>query len=74
MNRTGLRTEHWGTARVRGDEGEMCGGMTTADVRDERYEVNHCSEREENSNEVERRRSKMEWLIVSKATNISKTH
>ena len=39
------RTEHSGTPQVRGDEEEMCGGMATADVRDERYEVNHYSER-----------------------------
>ena len=34
-----------GTLRVRGDEGEMCVGMAMADVRYEKYEVNHCSER-----------------------------
>ena len=29
-NRPG--TEPWGTLQIRGDEGEMCGGMATADV------------------------------------------
>ena len=27
---------------MRGDEGELCGGIPTVHVRDERYEVNHC--------------------------------
>ena len=36
--RTGPRTEPWGTLQVRGDEGEMCGGIPTVDVPDERYE------------------------------------
>ena len=31
------------------------GGIPTVDVRDERYEVNHCSETEEMPNQVERR-------------------
>ena len=39
---------------MRRDEGELCGGIPTVDVRDERYEVNHCSETEEISNLVER--------------------
>ena len=30
-----------GDANVREDEGERCGGMETADVRDDKYEVNH---------------------------------
>ena len=29
------------TPHVREDEGERCGGMETADVRDDKYEVNH---------------------------------
>ena len=41
--------------KVRGDEGELCGGIPTVDVRDKRYEVNHCSETEEMPNQVERR-------------------
>ena len=49
-NRTGPRTENWGNAEVRGDEGELCGGVPTVDVRDERYEVNHCSETDEMPN------------------------
>ena len=44
-----------GTAQVKGDEGELCEGISTVDVRDERYEVNHCSETEEMSNQMERR-------------------
>ena len=57
IERTGLRTEPWGTPQVRGDEGEMCGGMAMADVdvRDERYEGNYCSERDEMPNQVDRR-------------------
>ena len=47
----------------------MCGGMATADVRDERYEVNHCSVRGEMPNQVERRRSRMEWSRVSNAAD-----
>ena len=47
MKRTGPRTEPCGTPQVRGDVGELCGGIPTVDVRDERYEVNHCSETEE---------------------------
>ena len=33
----------------------MCAGIAMADVWDERYEVNHCSEREEMHNQVDRR-------------------
>ena len=47
--------EPWRTPQVREDEGDMCGGMATADVRDKRYEVNNCSEREEIPNQVDRR-------------------
>ena len=32
---------------------ELCGEIPTVDVRDERYEVNHCSETEEMPNHVE---------------------
>ena len=32
------------TPKVRGDEGELFGGILTVDVQDERYEVNHGSE------------------------------
>ena len=32
---------------------ELCGGIPTVDVRDERYGVNHCSETEEMPNQVE---------------------
>ena len=54
------------------DEGELCGGIPTVDVRDERYEVNHCSETEEMSSQVERRWNRMEWLRVSKAADRSR--
>ena len=54
-----------------GDEGELCGGIPTVEVWDERYEVNHCSETEEMSNQVERRWSRMEWSRVSKAADRS---
>ena len=67
MKRTGPRTEPCRTPQVRGDEGGLCGGIATVDVRDERYEVNHCSETEEISNQVERRWSRIEWSRVSKA-------
>ena len=50
MKRTGPRTEPCGTPQVRGDEGELRGGIPTVDVRDERYEVNHSSETEEMPN------------------------
>ena len=55
LKRTGPRTKPGGTLQVRGDEVELCGGSPTVDVRDERYEVNHCSETEEMPNQVERR-------------------
>ena len=41
LNRIEPRTEPWGTPHVREDEGERCGGMETADVRDDKYEVIH---------------------------------
>ena len=41
-------------------------------MRDERYEVNHCSETEEMPNQVERRWSRMEWSRVSKAADRSR--
>ena len=71
MKRTGPRTEPCGTSQVREDEGELCGGIPTVDVRDERYEVNHCSETEEMPKQVERR-SRMEWSRVSKAADRSR--
>ena len=72
MKRTWPRTERCGTPQIRGDEGELCGGMPTVDVRDKRHEVNHCSEREEIPNQVERRWSRMEWSRVSKAADRSR--
>ena len=74
MKRTGPRTPPCGTARVRADEGELCGGIPTVDVRDERYEVNHCSETEAMPNELESRWSRMEWSRVSKAVDRSRRH
>ena len=67
MKRTGPRTEPCGTPQVRGAEAELSGEIPTVDVRDERYEVNHCSETEKMPNQVERRWSRMEWSRVSKA-------
>ena len=64
--------EPCGTPHVRRDEGELCGGIPTVDVRDERYEVNHCSETEEMANQVERRSGTMEWSRVSKAADRSR--
>ena len=55
MEGTGPRTEPCGTPQVRGDEGKLYEGIPSLDVRDERYEVNHCSEAEEIPNQVERR-------------------
>ena len=72
MKRTGPRTEPSGTPQARWDEGELCGGIPTADVRDERYEVNHCSETAEMPNVVKRRWSRMEWSRVSKAADRSR--
>ena len=72
LKRTGPRTEPCGTPQIRGDEGKRCGGIPTVDVRDARYEVNHCSETEEMSNLVERRWSRMEWSRVSKAADRSR--
>ena len=60
LKRTGPRTEPWGTPKGRWDEGELCGGIPTVDVRDERYEVNHCSEIEKIPNQLERRWSRVE--------------
>ena len=62
MKRTGPRTEPCGTPQVRADEGELCEEIPTVDVRDERYEVSHCSETEELPNQVERRWSRMELI------------
>ena len=49
MKRSGPKTEPCGTLQVRGDEGELCEGIHTVDVRDEIYEVNHCSESKGNA-------------------------
>ena len=53
VKRSGIKIDkYWaqnGTPQVRGDERELCGGIPTVDVRDERCEVNHCSETEDRS-------------------------
>ena len=72
MTRTGPRTEPCGILQVRVNEEEMCGEMAMADVREQRYEMNHCSEREDLPNQVERRWSRMEWSRVSKAADRSR--
>ena len=72
MKKTGPRTECCGILQVRGDEGQLCGGIPTVDVWDERYEVNHCSETEEMPNQLERRWIRMEWLRISKAADRSR--
>ena len=50
----------------------MCAGVPTVDERDERYEVNHCNETEETSNQVERRWIRMECSRVAKAADRSR--
>ena len=72
MKRTGPRTEPWGTPHVRGDEGELCGWIPTVDLRDERYEVNHCNETGEMPNQAERRWSRMKRSRVPKAAGRSR--
>ena len=42
----------------------MCRGIATADVRDERYEVNYCNETEKMPNQKEKRWSRIEWSRV----------
>ena len=67
LKRIGLKTEPCGTPQVRGSEGERLGGMKQLIFEHDKYEVNHCRGSSEMPNLVERRRSKMEWLRVSKA-------
>ena len=55
IERNWAEREPWGTPQVRGHEGELCGGIPTVDVRDERYEVNNFRETEEMPDQVERR-------------------
>ena len=38
MKRAQPKMEPWGTLQGRGNEGELCGGIPTIDVRDERYQ------------------------------------
>ena len=40
----------------------MCGGIATADVRDERYEVNHCSKQR---NAKQSRKTEQDGLVES---------
>ena len=72
MKRTGPRTEPWGSPQVRSNEGKLCGRISTVDMRDDRYEVNNCSETQEMPNQVERPWNKMEWSRVSKASDGSR--
>ena len=63
----------WNSAGKRGwDERELCGGFPIVDVKDERYERNHCSETEEMPNQVERRCNRIEWSKVSNAADRSR--
>ena len=70
LKRIGPKTKPCGTPQVRGSEGERLGGMKQLICGNDRYEVNHCRGSSEMSKQVERRRSKMEWLRVSKAAEI----
>ena len=73
LKRTRPRTEPCETPQVRGSKGNCAEGpYNTIDVRDERNEVNYCSETEEMPNQVERRWSRMEWLRVSKTADGSR--
>ena len=54
MKRTWTEIGDCGTPQAREHEGELCGRIPTVDVRDERYEVNHCSETEKMPNQVKR--------------------
>ena len=72
MKITWPRTEPCGTPQIRGDEGELCRGIHTVDVWDNRYEVNHCSETEEMPKQMKRRWSRMEWSRVSKVADRSR--
>ena len=67
LKRIGPKTEPCGIPQVRGSEGERLGRMKQLICRNDRYEVNHCRGSSEMPNQVERRRSKMEWSRVSKA-------
>ena len=67
LKRIGPKTEPCGNPQVRGLKGERLGGMKQIICGNDRYEVNHCRGSSEMPNQVERRRSKMEWLRVSKA-------
>ena len=49
-----------------------CVEIPTVDVREERYEVNHCSETVDMPNQVERRWSRMKLSRVSKAADRSR--
>ena len=67
LKRIEHKTEPCGTQKVRGSERERLGGMKQLICGNDKYEVNHCRGRSEMPNQVERRRSEMEWLRVSKA-------
>ena len=67
LKRTRPKTEPCGTPQVRCAEGERLGAMKQLICGNDKYEVNHCRGSSEMPNQVERRRSKMEWLRVSKS-------
>ena len=68
LKRIRRKKEPCGTQQVRGSEGERLSVMKQLICRNDRYEVNHYSGSSEMPNQVERRRSKMERLRVSKAS------
>ena len=61
-----------GNSESKRNERELCGGIPTVDVRDERYDVNHFGKTEKVPNQVERRWTRMEWSRVSKAADRSR--
>ena len=64
--------KNWAENGALWDEAELCGEIPTVDVRNDRYEVNHCSKTEKMLNQVGRRWSRMEWSRVSKAADRSR--
>ena len=67
LKRIGSKKMPCGTPNVRGSEGERLDGMKQLICGNDKYEVNHCRGGSEMSNQVERRRSRMECFRVSKA-------
>ena len=71
LKRIGPRTEPCGTPQVRGNEVDLDPEAVTVKDLEVRYEVNHFRGVPEIPNQVDRRWSKMEWSIVSKAAERS---